>query len=83
MWKRIRLSDGDRETLGVAEEGLPLLTNTSMSRCSSVTSKSSSLAAKVITNDPMGDQAPLTTQTCKLFRSEHAETNLVTRQNRC
>lgn len=58
MWKRVRLSDGDTKTLGVQREGLLLLTNTSMSRCSSVTSKSSSLAAKVITDDPVGDLVP-------------------------
>lgn len=35
----------------------PLLTNTSMSRCSRVTSKSSSLAANVITDDPICSEA--------------------------
>lgn len=55
--------------LGWQREGLLLLTNTSMSRCSSVTSKSSSLAAKVITDDPMGDLVPLMAQT-QTLRSE-------------
>ena len=49
---------GTRRPWGWQREGLLLLTNTSMSRCSSVTSKSSSLAAKVITDDPLGDLVP-------------------------